>query len=177
VTAGGALHNDQSGRLHVPRWAAPPVWIAGLLFVHVALPWTISLTRTRHGWVKERPRRRNLIGLILVSAGMAMIAWTASLHFIAAPHGWKFERTPPYMLVKGPYRFCRNPTYLLELVMWVGWAIFFGSSAVLVACVLWWIFFAFIMVPDEERQLESRFGEHYLQYKRAVPRWLELRWP
>ncbi len=168
------FHNEPATRGHMPRWAAPPLWIVGLLLIHVALPWAISRMRVRHGWVKGRPRRGNLFGLILVASGMAMIAWTTGLHFMAAPGGWEFERTPRYMLVKGPYRFCRNPTYLLEIVMWLGWAIFFGSCPVLVASVAWWIFFAFIIVPDEERQLEARFGETYLQYKSEVPRWLRM---
>jgi protein-S-isoprenylcysteine O-methyltransferase Ste14 len=28
------------------------------------------------------------------------------------------------------------------------------------------------VLPREERGLEARFGETYLQYKRTVPRWL-----
>jgi protein-S-isoprenylcysteine O-methyltransferase Ste14 len=54
---------------------------------------------------------------------------------------------------------------------WLGWAIVYGSGAVLLACALWWIVFAFIQVPYEERQLEARFGALYLQYKNTIPRW------
>jgi protein-S-isoprenylcysteine O-methyltransferase Ste14 len=78
------------------------------------------------------------------------------------------------MLVKGPYRFSRNPMYVLELAMWAGWSIFYGSIAVFVTFILWWIAFAFFLVPLEERQLEERFGEAYLQYKNSVPRWVGL---
>lgn len=45
------------------------------------------------------------------------------------------------------------------------------SIAVLIGFILWWIAFAFILVPFKERQLEARFGETYLQYKKTVPRW------
>ena len=34
--------------------------------------------------------------------------------------------------------------------------------------------FAFVIVPTEERQLRTRFGETYLRYKGTVPRWFGL---
>ncbi len=169
-----APDRQPSKRARIPRWSAPILWIVGALLVHVALPWGISLLSPRYGWVEGQPGWWNLIGLIPVAAGMGMIAWGGSLHFVAAPGGWEMERTPRYMLVKGPYRFSRNPMYLLEIGMWLGWAIFYGSIAVLIAFVLSWIGFAFFMVPSEERQLEARFGETYLQYKNSVPRWFGL---
>ncbi len=58
--------------------------------------------------------------------------------------------------------------------MWFGWAIFYGSIAVFIAFILWWLFFAFLQIPTEERQLEARFGEIYLKYKATVPRWIGL---
>ena len=58
--------------------------------------------------------------------------------------------------------------YVFELAMWLGWGIFYGSRAVLIAFVVWWIVFAFSIVPDEERRLEARFGERYLQCKSTV---------
>lgn len=85
------------------------------------------------------------------------------------------ETTPNYLLTKAPYSFTRNPLYLLEIIMWFGWTIFYGSLAVFITTILWWIIFAFIIIPYEERQLEARFGEEYLKYKRAVPRWIMLR--
>jgi protein-S-isoprenylcysteine O-methyltransferase Ste14 len=44
----------------------------------------------------------------------------------------------------------------------------------LIAFILWWVFFALIQIPIEERQLEARFGATYLQYRNTVPRWLGL---
>jgi len=170
----GAFHQESARRVHIPRWPAPILLIGGTFAVHVALPWAISLVAPRHGWAKGRPGLWNLIGLIPVAAGLGMIAWGGCLHFVAATGGWELQRTPPYLLAKGPYRFSRNPMYLFELAMWLGWGIFYGSRAVLIAFVVWWIVFAFSIVPDEERRLEARFGERYLQYKSTVPRWFRL---
>lgn len=163
-----------SKRRQLPRWTAPPLWVIGTLVVHVALPWAISLLSRRYGWVEGHPGWWNWIGLLPVAAGLAMILWAASLHFAAAPDGWEMTTTPDYILVKGPYQFSRNPMYLLELGMWLGWAVFYGSTTVLIACVLLWVIMAFRAIPREERQLEERFGEEYLQYKKTVPRWFGL---
>ena len=81
------------------------------------------------------------------------------------------ERTPKYLLVQGPYRFSRNPMYLGELVLWLGWALFYGSVAILIGFLLMWVMMNFRAVPREERDLEARFGESYLEYKDNVPRW------
>jgi protein-S-isoprenylcysteine O-methyltransferase Ste14 len=170
----GAFHQEPAQGVRIPRWSAPLLLIGGTLAVHVALPWAISLVAPRYGWAKGRPGLWNLIGLIPVAAGLGMIGWGGSLHFGAATGGWELQRTPRYMLVKGPYRFSRNPMYSFELAMWLGWVIFYGSIAVLIAFVMWWIVFALIIVPDEERRLEARFGERYLQYKSTVPRWFRL---
>jgi len=58
---------------------------------------------------------------------------------------------------------CRGPS---------GWALFYGSVAVFVASLIFWVLVTFLAVPWEERELEARFGEAYLHYKNTVPRWL-----
>lgn len=74
--------------------------------------------------------------------------------------------------MRGPYSFTRNPIYLAELVLWLGWALFYGSIAVMIGFLLWWMVFEFVIVPREERDIEKRFGEMYRTYKRTVPRWV-----
>jgi protein-S-isoprenylcysteine O-methyltransferase Ste14 len=153
-----------------PRWTPWIVLIGGTLAVHVALPWAISLITRRYGWVQGHPGFWNLIGLIPVATGLVMIAWGGRLHIIRRTGTLGLEKTSRYMLVEGPYRFSRHPMYLLELVMWMGWAIFYGSIPVLIAFVVEWVVFAFA-ARYEERQLEARFDEAYLLYQKTVPRW------
>jgi protein-S-isoprenylcysteine O-methyltransferase Ste14 len=83
----------------------------------------------------------------------------------------EWERTPKYLLRRGPYTFTRNPKYLSELMLWLGWGLY-GSLAVLIGCLLLGVLMDFRAVPREERALEARFGEAYRSYKRQVPRWL-----
>ena len=107
--------------------------------------------------------------LILIGGGWAGLVWCLHLHFVASGGSFEMEHTPKHLVVHGPYQFTRNPMYLCSMV------IFYGSVAVLVGFVVVWGNVALLVVPWEERKLETRFGEAYLQYKNSVPWWLGKR--
>lgn len=164
-------NREPSQRVRLPRWMVLILAPVLILLVHVGLPWAISLLSTRHGWAHRRPGRWNLLALLLVGAGTSCIIWCESLHLVASPGSIEMERTPRHLLVRGPYAFTRNPMYLSVLTIWLGWALFYGSVAIFVACGVGWVLVTFLVVPWEERELEARFGEAYLRYKNTVPRW------
>ncbi len=78
---------------------------------------------------------------------------------------------PPFLMTTGPYAYTRNPGYVAELALWLGWAILFGSLAVLLGLVVLFVVIILIL-PREERGLERQFGETYREYQARVPRWL-----
>ena len=162
----------RSKRAVFPRWLAPIYFaVVGPLVLGVA-PWGLSLLLRRYGWDAGRPGLLNLFSLILVVIGIACLIWIVALHWVQAPPGWELETTPRYLLVDGPYKFTRNPTYLSVLAILLGWTLFYGSVAVFAGLVSLWVLYTFVVVPWEERKLEARFGQAYLQYKNTVPRWL-----
>ncbi len=161
-----------SKRVRLPHWITPIFYVVLFLLVHVAVPWGLSLVSIRHGWVDGRPGPWNLLALILVVAGIACTIWMIALHFLASPHAFLELRPTQTLLTPGPYAFSRNPMYLFELTFWFGWALFYGSITVLIGFLLWFAMFNLVIVPWEERDLEARFGETYLEYKRTVPRWI-----
>ena len=160
----------------LPRWLGGLMHSIGVPLVHAGVPWLLSLGAVRHGWTADKPGAYNLLGLFPVWIGFCALAWCIRVHFTAAPSGWRIETTPhyptpAYLLMKGPYRFSRNPIYLAEGAIWLGWIVFYGSVAVLaVLCLA--AFFGPLIVRREERGLETRFGEMWRVYKRATPRWL-----
>jgi protein-S-isoprenylcysteine O-methyltransferase Ste14 len=159
-----------------PIWAVSLQLSAAFLFWFV-LPFFISMLSHRHGWSAGHPRQWNLLGLIPVVAGMAIIFSVAREHQPRArQHGWRFEKTPfeapQYLIESGPYRLTRNPIYVTHIMVWSGWAIFYGSIAVLITVAAIWIALSLIVLPYEERRLTEQFGESYKQYKTRVPRWL-----
>lgn len=82
------------------------------------------------------------------------------------------DSRPRFLLVSGPYKFSRNPLYIADSVILLGWAIFYGSIAVLIGCLTFGAFLAFVLVPSEERQLQEQFGDEYARYRDSVPRWV-----
>ncbi len=76
---------------------------------------------------------------------------------------------PPFLMTTGPYAYTRNPMYVAELSLWLGWATLFGSLVTLLGFVVLTVFIILVL-PWEERGLEKQFGETYRQYQARVPR-------
>jgi protein-S-isoprenylcysteine O-methyltransferase Ste14 len=155
-----------------PRWIAVLSTPVLFVLVHVLLPYAISQLSTHHGWIGPRPGWWNLLGLVAVAGGAAGVAWGAGLHVAETGAAFEMETTPGYLLKGGPYRFSRNPIYVGVLTMWLGWVLVYGTIANGLALLIAWAIVVFVVVPWEERGLERRFGEAYLEYKNRVPRWL-----
>ena len=171
----------QAGRFVLPRWAAFiagfVLWTVLLPLVHGVLPWALSMLGQRHGWKDGRPGAWNWFGLILIAAAAILFIWTSVLHYLRVPERMELEvtlpwkMTPPYLLTHGPYGFTRHPMYVGVLALWLGWTFLYGSVAVLVGCLVLCTAVN-VFARWEERALEGRFGDVYLQYKRNVPRWI-----
>lgn len=77
-----------------------------------------------------------------------------------------------HLVVKGPYRFSRNPMYLGVLLMLIGEAFFFEVPMMwLYFFIVFLVFNAFIVFFEEPR-LRISFGEQYLRYTQTVRRWI-----
>jgi protein-S-isoprenylcysteine O-methyltransferase Ste14 len=148
------------------------------------LPWAVSLLAPRYGWTERGPGPWNWPGLALVAAGAAGLVWvfgTMFAQFPRLPEVVEFDEgenlvtaTSRILITHGPFAVSRNPMFLSGLIVWLGWAIFYGSIAVGVAIPLFWAFSNYLKVPQEERGLEARFGDEFRDYKRRVPRWLGI---
>jgi protein-S-isoprenylcysteine O-methyltransferase Ste14 len=148
-------------------------WLAYVLFSIIwgVVPWALSLLTSRYGWVSGQPGVWNLLGLIPLAAGIAGSRWALGSHFSESHGRLDFEPDKSYLITSDLYAFSRNPMYLSELILLFGWVIFYGSIAVLISLLVWWALFSFVLVPQEERLIEARYGEAYHEYKRKVPRW------
>jgi len=160
---------DQSKKTkYISPWLAYPlaliVWWVG--------PWAISLLTPYYGWTAGRPGLWNLLGLIPVLLGTIGLLWGVAVHSAQSSKGLEWELDRSYLLRRGLYAASRHPMYLSELILLFGWVIFYGSVALLVAFVIWFLFFNYYQMPLEERILEKHFGDAYRDYKNQVPRWI-----
>lgn len=122
--------------------------------------------------------RRFALASLAVPLGVVLVLASIAL-FIAAVHSFQSAGTPiprdqPTTTVvrRGPYRFSRNPIYLSFYVLQLGIAFWTNNLWQLVAPVATVLLISLIVVPREERYLESRFPTTYLPYKACTRRWL-----
>jgi protein-S-isoprenylcysteine O-methyltransferase Ste14 len=139
-------------------------------WAHVAIPLALARRGPRIGWVESRPQSVNRLGLLSVGLGAIGLAWCYLTHY-APGETVPVSLVPEHLLTAGPYRFSRNPIYLSEQAMWLGWSWFFGSPVV-GSCALGFAAFMRGAVHREERTLEMRFGDRWCEYAARVPRWL-----
>ena len=67
-----------------------------------------------------------------------------------------------------PFNLCRHPTYLSHFMMFFGAALATGFLAVFLVAILDLFITLFGMIPLEEQELESRFGDEYLRYRQKT---------
>lgn len=108
---------------------------------------------------------------LLILTGMALLlrcVWD----FFSRGKGTLAPIDPPkHLVVSGLYRFTRNPMYNGVLAVIVGEAWLFRSIPMMEYAVFVFLMFHLFVMLYEEPTLESKFGEEYRNYQKAVPRW------
>jgi protein-S-isoprenylcysteine O-methyltransferase Ste14 len=130
------------------------------------LPWSIAGgAAPATGWTLP-------IAVLLFGLGAAIYTWCV----------WDFATfgrgtpapidAPKRLVVRGLYRYTRNPMYLGVLTFLLAWVVLFQlPGLVLYAAFVGTAFHAFVMFY-EEPHLEREFGDEYRAYREQVGRWL-----
>jgi protein-S-isoprenylcysteine O-methyltransferase Ste14 len=84
---------------------------------------------------------------------------------------------PELLVIRGLYRFNRNPMYLGVLTILFAEFLFFERSDLLIYMSVILTCFHLFVVLYEEPHLKRQFGKRYLAYCRSVPRWGLTRHP
>jgi protein-S-isoprenylcysteine O-methyltransferase Ste14 len=134
--------------------------------VAVYLPWRIA------GGAEPASGLAAALAAPVLLAGLAIYAWCV----------WDFATfgrgtpapvdAPKRLVVRGAYRYTRNPMYVGVLLVILGQAIAFRSAALALYAVAVGACFHLFVVLYEERHLTRIFGEPYRAYCASVPRWL-----
>jgi protein-S-isoprenylcysteine O-methyltransferase Ste14 len=110
--------------------------------------------------------------LLSMIVGLVLGVWTATL-FMKLGGGTPAPWEPPKKLViRGPYRYVRNPMLTGVLLVLFAEAILLQSWPMAVWMIVFFIGNAIYFPLVEEKGLEERFGNEYQHYKAHVPRWL-----
>lgn len=143
----------------------------------VLLPFTVSIvipfliykkTATLFG---ENPFHKPA-GILLFITGLALFSWTVYL-FRSFGKGTLAPWTPTQKLVvRGPYKYCRNPMITGVFFILIGETLFFNSLNIFIEVVIFFLINTVYFILKEEPDLKKRFGAEYDTYKRNVPRWI-----
>ena len=147
------------------------IQLGGWLFRHrtaLPLPVAIAILALRVG---EAPPSARLVtsGVVVTALGELIRLW--GVHHIGVISRTRSERLGP-LVVSGPFAILRNPLYVGNIALWVGFALAARLvwMAPLILLLLGLEYHA--IVRWEERLLDSRLGDAYRAYASRVPRWL-----
>ena len=110
-------------------------------------------------------------GAVLIALAVALGFWALALFRRAGTGVVPFSEATT-LVVRGPYRFTRNPMYLAMAGILVGTAMWLGSVTPWLVLPAFMALIAERFIAPEEAMLERVFGESYARYRATVRRWL-----
>jgi protein-S-isoprenylcysteine O-methyltransferase Ste14 len=161
----------------------PRSWISSLGLAVRSLLWAVLLPGVFAGYVPWRffglryvvldltqPAHR--AGLLGIGLGTVLLA-VCILEFARSGRGTLSPVDPPCTLVvRGPYRFVRNPMYLGVTLIVLGEVLLTRSRGLFVWWAAWFALVNLFVLGHEEPALRRQFGAAYEQYAAAVRRWV-----
>lgn len=116
---------------------------------------------------------RVLLGLFPVLIGQALRFWAVGCIVLYRGEKVKAER----LVTWGPYSFARNPLYVANGLIGLGWGIMSGFWGLVLFILTFLVLYGLLIVPWEERFLCKKFGKSYLSYCCSVGAFFPRAWP
>lgn len=146
---------------------------AGLLFVLI-IPYLLIVVIPRLDSVLHFPVLffgilNILCGIFFMVTG-AIYAFWSIISQVTLARGTPLPMMPTQkLLVSGPFKQCRNPMTFGTIFLYLGIAILIGSISSIAVVILFGALLLSYIKLVEERELEARFGQEYLEYKKNTP--------
>lgn len=162
--------------------AKPPFWSSAWLAVR-SLFWTVAFPGVFAGYLPWRFFGLNelrvapagpldMAGLACIAIGVVLLA-TCVFEFARSGRGTLSPADPPrHLVVRGLYRYVRNPMYVSVTTMMLGEALVLRSVTLASYWAIWFIFVNVFVIGYEEPTLHRMFGASYEAYTQRVGRWI-----
>lgn len=141
-----------------------------LFLAHIALFFILSLLLDKIIGFPEllsSPSNR-IVSVFFIGTGLFLIVWSM-FHFFKQKGTPVPFNPPPKLVLSGPYRYSRNPMICGWFLVAFGIGFLLNSiAAVSIGVPLFILFHLWEIEKVEEPELEERFGEEYIAYKRSV---------
>ena len=151
----------------------PPLWL--LIIIVFVLFSSISIGLTflfKFPWSVPIPLPWGIIiGVILLGLGFYVLIQALKALSVRRAFGKEIYqiKTKSNLITHGIYAHVRNPLYLGVTIQLFGWFFILLFTFLLIMLFFFMLLF-FLVARWEEKELSERFGEEYLTYKKAVPR-------
>ena len=143
----------------------PPIW--GALYLVAA-----GVLSALFAWRAAFDLRQVPLGCVLAALGFAI---AASAVFLFRSEGTEIDptsRSNKALVVRGPYRYTRNPMYLGLVILTFGVALIVGSLPMFAVPLLLFATANWVHIPFEEAKMRRQFGSTYDDFTLRVRRWI-----
>lgn len=110
-----------------------------------------------------------IIGISLITLGWIFGIWSNYQQFTIGRGTPVPLMATQKLIIQPPYAYCRNPMALGAIVMYLGVAVVIGSLGALILVLFGAIALLIYIKAFEEKEMISRFGNDYLEYKEQTP--------
>lgn len=112
------------------------------------------------------------IGILLIAMGAAIYTWTM-WDFASFGRGTPMPiDAPKKLVVRGLYRYTRNPMYLGVILIILGWVGVFEDGWLFAYALVVGLTVHLFVIGYEEPRLKQLFGKDYEVYLSMVSRWV-----
>lgn len=115
---------------------------------------------------------QNTLGGVLLLGGLTLAVWTMLLFHKIGKGTLAPWAATTHLVVEGPFKYTRNPMIIGVLAILTAEALILNTIYVFYWMVIFFLINCIYFKLFEEKQLEKKFGEEYLTYKKNVPMWL-----
>lgn len=151
----------------------PPLWLLIIIFFVLFASISIGLTFLFNlPWSLPIPQPWGIIvGVVLLGVGFYILILALKALSVRRAFGKEIYQVKAKgnLITNGIYAYIRNPLYIGVIILLFGWAFLLLLTFLFIMPFFFMLLFYFV-VRWEEKELSERFGEEYLAYKKAVPR-------
>ena len=126
--------------------------------------WPLSLSMLDHPVMR-------IAGMLIGISGFAFMM-AAHEKFKSVGTSVPTNQAASQCVIKGAYRFSRNPMYVGGSAFFISFGLALGSLWMILSYLPLGAYLAYYVVPREEAYMTRNFTDEYLAYCRKVRRWL-----
>ncbi|QRN82911.1 isoprenylcysteine carboxylmethyltransferase family protein [Chloroflexota bacterium] len=140
----------------------------------IALPASINYTEYRWGGhaLVTNSLASAIAGAVIGLAGLTLLLVSIRLIIVYANTTVMPWIPSEKLVIRGPYRYVRNPMILGVVLVMVSEGLLLGSNGIFILALVFFLGNTLYFILSEEPKLEERFGEDYHRYKTNVRRWV-----